>query len=139
MPGINPATFPSDAAHAAIDVETSSGDTVTHEPPLACYVNAACPVNGSPALASPRSAPSGCANPRRLVFAVHAARRARVTSVTAYLDGRRVKTMRGRHLTAIRLPPLPARAAHTIRLVVRSSDGRTRVTRHRYRGCAAAR
>jgi triacylglycerol esterase/lipase EstA (alpha/beta hydrolase family) len=139
MPGINPATFPSDAAHAAIDVETSSGDTVTHEPPLACYVNAACPVNGSPALASPRSAPSGCANPRRLVFAVHAARRARVTSVTAYLDGRRVKTMRGRHLTAIRLPPLPARAVHTIRLVVRSSDGRTRVTRHRYRGCAAAR
>jgi hypothetical protein len=62
-----------------------------------------------------------------------------VTSVTAYLDGRRVKIVRGRRLTAIRLPALPARAVHTIRLVVRSSDGRTRITSHRYRGCAAAR
>jgi triacylglycerol esterase/lipase EstA (alpha/beta hydrolase family) len=139
MPGINPTTFPLDAGHAAFDVETSSGDTVTHEPPLACYVNGACPVNALPAPTAARSAPSGCANPRQLVFAVHAARRARVTSVTAYLDGRRVKTVRGHRLTAIRLPPLPARAVHTIRLFVRSSDGRTRITSHRYRGCAGSR
>jgi triacylglycerol esterase/lipase EstA (alpha/beta hydrolase family) len=139
MPGINPLTFPSDVAHALIDVETSSGDTVTHEPPLACYVNAACPPGGSSVNAPARSAPSGCANPRQLVFAVHAPRRARVTSVTAYLDGRRIKTVRGRRLTAIRLPALPARGVHTIRLAVHSSDGRAHISSHRYRGCAASR
>ena len=44
QPGINPATFPTDAAKAAYDVETSTGDTVTHEPALACYVFARCPI-----------------------------------------------------------------------------------------------
>jgi hypothetical protein len=43
MPGINPLTFPTDAGKAAFDVETSTGETVTHEPALACYVFAACP------------------------------------------------------------------------------------------------
>ena len=44
MPGVNPLTFPTDAGQAAFNVETSTGDTVTQEPPLACYVFAAgCP------------------------------------------------------------------------------------------------
>jgi hypothetical protein len=134
MPGINPVTFPADSAHAAYDVETSSGDTVTQEPPLACYVTASCPNRAAPGPAA-RAAPAGCADTRHLVFAVHAARRARVTAVTVYLDGRRLRRVRGRHLTAVRLPALPARGVHTLRIVARASNGTRHVTVTRYRGC----
>jgi hypothetical protein len=134
MPGVNPVTFPIDSAHAAINVFTSPGDTVTHEPPLACYVTASCPAAPSaPAAAS--SAPVGCARPRSLVFALHAARRARVTAVVVYVDGKRVTTSHGRRLTSVRLPPLPARGVHTIRIVTRASDGTRRTAIRRYRAC----
>jgi hypothetical protein len=135
MPGINPVTFPLDAAHALIDVETSPGDTVTHEPPLACYVTASCQAAASaPTAAS--SAPVGCARPRTLVFAVHAARRARVTAVIVYIDGQRVQVRRGRRLTSVRLRLPPVRGLHTVRIVARASDGTRRVTIRRYRACA---
>ena len=43
MPGVNPLTFPTDAANALIAVETSPSQTVYREPPLDCYVYANCP------------------------------------------------------------------------------------------------
>jgi hypothetical protein len=45
MPGVNPATFPTDAATAAAALETAeqTHPTVKSEPPLLCYVTATCP------------------------------------------------------------------------------------------------
>jgi lipase (class 2) len=134
MPGVNPVTFPTDSAKAAFDVETSSGDTVTHEPPLACYVTGSCPNGVLPAPGS--AAASGCADPRHLVFALRALARARVTGVKVYVDGRLVKALRGKRLTAVRLPALPGRGLHTVKVVTRASDGRQWVSVHHYRGCA---
>jgi hypothetical protein len=44
MPGINPATYPTDAASAAIDLAetTATYPHVPAEPPLKCYVTASC-------------------------------------------------------------------------------------------------
>ncbi|HVS28357.1 MAG TPA: hypothetical protein VHE14_02335 [Solirubrobacteraceae bacterium] len=141
MPGLNPVTWPADAAKAAVNVETSSGDTVTHEPPLACYVTAACASGGGPAGAGAGNAPgapAGCADTRRLVFHVSAGR-ARVTSLTVFVDGKRVMVKRGRRLTSVRVPALPPEGVHTVRIVTRASDGIRRVAVHRYRACAKAR
>jgi hypothetical protein len=42
MPGVKPVTFPTDAAAAAYEDETSASPTVYSEPPLSCYVFATC-------------------------------------------------------------------------------------------------
>jgi hypothetical protein len=132
MPGINPLTFPTDAAHAAYDVETSSGDTVTHEPPLACYVTASCPAGRR---TTGPGVPVGCADPRHLVFALHAPRGTRIVAVRVYVDGRLVKRARGHSLHSVSLRGLPARGKHSIRIVTTASNGSLRTTVHRYRGC----
>jgi hypothetical protein len=138
MPGINPITFPLDAAHAAFDVETSSGDNVTHEPPLACYVFAACP-SQQPAASPGAAASTGavrCAAARRIVLRLPSTRRARITSVLVYLDGRRIEAKRGRRLTTVRLPAIGSGSVHVIRLVLRASDGHARTITRRYSSCA---
>jgi triacylglycerol esterase/lipase EstA (alpha/beta hydrolase family) len=138
MPGINPITFPLDAGHAAFDVETSSGDTVTHEPPLACYVFAACPSQQpapAPGAAS-RSGRARCAAVRRIVLRLPSTRRARITSVVVYIDGRRVESRHGRRLAFVRLPALEPRSAHVIRVVLRASSGRRRTLTRRVSGCS---
>jgi pimeloyl-ACP methyl ester carboxylesterase len=45
MPGVDPQTFPTDAAAAAADllINEANGPSVSAEPPLKCYVTASCP------------------------------------------------------------------------------------------------
>jgi pimeloyl-ACP methyl ester carboxylesterase len=43
QPGVNPATFPQNAAAAAVDVETYPSVQIPAEPALRCYVTATCP------------------------------------------------------------------------------------------------
>jgi hypothetical protein len=49
MPGINPATYPTDLAAAALDLatNTATAPAVKAEPPLACYVTVGCSASGS--------------------------------------------------------------------------------------------
>jgi triacylglycerol esterase/lipase EstA (alpha/beta hydrolase family) len=56
MPGINPATYPSDLASAAADLasNTATAPQITAEPPLRCYVTASC-VQGDTASATATS------------------------------------------------------------------------------------
>lgn len=56
MPGINPVTYPTDLAAAALDLatNTATAPAVKAEPPLACYVTADC----SPGAAEPAAATS---------------------------------------------------------------------------------
>jgi hypothetical protein len=59
MPGINPVTYPTDLASAALDLatNTATAPAVKSEPPLACYVTASCPAGGAqPATATSKSA-----------------------------------------------------------------------------------
>jgi hypothetical protein len=44
MPGVNPATFPTDSASTALDllINEQNAPTVSSEPPLKCYVTASC-------------------------------------------------------------------------------------------------
>ncbi|MFL5907335.1 MAG: lipase family alpha/beta hydrolase [Solirubrobacterales bacterium] len=57
MPGVNPATFPTDAASTALDllINEQSAPTVPAEPPLKCYVTASCPKAGVAAVAAKKA------------------------------------------------------------------------------------
>jgi hypothetical protein len=58
MPGINPVTYPTDLAAAALDLATNSATApaVKSEPPLACYVTSSCGAGGAePATATSKS------------------------------------------------------------------------------------
>ncbi len=67
MPGINPATYPTDLAAAALDLatNTATAPAVAAEPPLACYVTASCPEGGT-APATARSMPKKCKKGKHL-------------------------------------------------------------------------
>jgi hypothetical protein len=63
MPGINPATYPTDLAGAALDLatNTATAPAVRAEPPLACYVTATCAAGGTqPATATSTSRARKC-------------------------------------------------------------------------------
>ena len=49
MPGINPATYPTDLVSAAVDLATNTltAPAVKSEPPLKCYVTATCPASAA--------------------------------------------------------------------------------------------
>jgi triacylglycerol esterase/lipase EstA (alpha/beta hydrolase family) len=133
MPGVNPLTFPTDAAQAAYDVETSDAQSLTAEPPLACYTTAAgCPGQrgraGSGTTRARAVPPGRC----RLVFHVHPRRGARVTRAVVRLPGGRTKIVRGRRLRAISvLGPLHG----PLRITTTASDGWRRTSVRRMRGC----
>ena len=61
MPGINPTTYPTDLAAAALDLatNTAAAPPIAAEPPLACYVTASCPAGGTQA-ATAGSMPKKC-------------------------------------------------------------------------------
>jgi hypothetical protein len=109
MPGVNPATFPTDAATAAAALETAeqTHPTVKSEPPLLCYVTATCPNQPQARirLQVRHRAPVG----RRMRFkfkatVVVAHTRLRVQGARIFFAGRRLKTDRkGRATLTTRL------------------------------------
>jgi triacylglycerol esterase/lipase EstA (alpha/beta hydrolase family) len=123
MPGVNPVTGPGAGLKALIDDETSPSRTVFEEPPLKCYVTASCPPATTRSAASCRS--------RTIVLHL---RGRRIVAATVYLDGHRIKRMRGRHLRTVRLTHVPAHG-FTLKLVTRSSGGARRVRRFHYGAC----
>jgi hypothetical protein len=132
QPGVDPLTFPTDSAAAAVSVETSSGQTVTQEPALACYVFAAgCP--------STRLAPPACTRSRTLVFSLPRRPGRRAVAVSVRLDRRIVVRRRGRSLRTVTVRRAPVTGTHTLRITIRYSD-RVRLTLVRHlRGCGTAR
>jgi pimeloyl-ACP methyl ester carboxylesterase len=66
MPGINPVTYPTDLAAAALDLatNTASAPAVRSEPPLACYVTASCGTGGA-ASATAKSKATRCKKRKR--------------------------------------------------------------------------
>jgi hypothetical protein len=137
MPGVDPVTFPTDSAQAAIDVETSSSPTLYAEPPLACYVTLSCPAGAGSGPAIGGGPSNRCIDARYWTFRVHAGS-ARVVEAVIFVNGRRAARVRGHRLRTVTLPPL-ARGDYVVRIVTRASDGSRRVSVRRYRGCAKSR
>jgi hypothetical protein len=122
MPGVNAATFATDAgtAYAALAVQLSTYPTVDSEPPLACYVLATstCPASAGATTAST----STCHLTIRIRRSWHAVR--------VMLRGHRLPVRRHR----VRLI---VQRASTVRIVIRArTHAGTRVTSRRsYRDC----
>ena len=133
MPGVNPATFPSDSANAAIDVETSPAQEVNGEPALACYTTATCAAGNSETSAAGAAGPSRCVSLGVLRFALHADRGDRVTRADVYLNGRLVARRRGRRLAQLRVAVPAARTR--VRIVTFSLRGVRRTSRRIVAGC----
>jgi hypothetical protein len=75
---------------------------------------------------------------RKFTFRIHQPRRGRIVRVVAYVDGRRVKTKRGRRVRRFTLRRLP-KGRFTVRIVALSSGGARTVSVRRYRGCRKGR
>ncbi|MEA2241683.1 MAG: hypothetical protein QOD24_1239 [Solirubrobacteraceae bacterium] len=129
MPGVDPVAFPANYARYLATIATGllSGDQVTAEPPLRCYVTATCAAAAAPA------PPSRCAGRDRVTLRLdRGLRRARVT-----VDGRpvRVRRRHGRLVAVIDLRRRSGVVTVRIRGVTRAGRSVSRV--RRYRGCAA--
>ena len=87
---------------------------------------------GKPLGAVPKS--QSCVDRRKFTFRIHQPRRGRVVSVVAYVNGKRVKTVRGRRITRLTLKRLPRRT-FTVRIVATTNRGSRTVSKRRYSGC----
>jgi len=144
MPGVNPATFPTDATRAAVEDETSASPTVFSEPPLACYVMLACPAGRSGRSGTTTGGGSGsggkggCAREPSRSFVLHATAGARVVRARLYVDGRLVLSRRGLRLRLLLLPAR-VRGRHTVRIQTMDSSGRRRISVRHYVSCSKTR
>jgi hypothetical protein len=76
-----------------------------------------------------------CTRLRRIVLRLRQRGRVRLRSAVVYVNGRRVKTVRGGRVTrAITLTRLP-RASFTVKIVGRTTRGRKLAATHSYRNC----
>jgi hypothetical protein len=81
----------------------------------------------------------GCASRRHFVIRLGIHRRVRLVSAAVYVNGRRVKALRGKRLRApVDLRGLP-RGRFTVRVVGRTRNGRRFSAVRRYRTCATTR
>jgi hypothetical protein len=91
---------------------------------------------GKPLGAPPKS--QSCVDRRKFSFRIHQPRRGRVVSAVAYVNGERVKTVRGRRVTRLTLKRLP-QGRFTVRIVATTNRGSKTVSKRRYSGCKKSR
>jgi hypothetical protein len=75
-----------------------------------------------------------CIDRRKFTFRLHHARGARVVRVVAYVNGKRVKRVRGRNIRRITLKRLPRRK-FTVRIVSTQNTGSKLISVRKYKGC----
>ena len=80
------------------------------------------------------SKPGKCKKPS-LTFRIPQPRGGRIVKVSAYIDGRRVRTVRGRRVTQVKLKRPAGKRNFTVRIVKVSNRGRRSVSIRHYRGC----
>jgi ABC-2 type transport system ATP-binding protein len=76
----------------------------------------------------------GCVDRRRFTFKIHQPRHGRVVKVVAYVNGKRVKQVRGHRVTRITIPRLPKRVFR-VRIVATTDRGSRTISVRTYRGC----
>jgi predicted acyl esterase len=82
--------------------------------------------------------PVVCVDRRKFSFRVHQPPRGRVVKVVAYVNGKRVKSKRGKRVTRITLRRLPKRKFE-VRIVATTSSGSRTISVRHYRGCRKSR
>ena len=93
------------------------------------------PVGGS---AIPLPSNRHCKDVRRFAFRLHQPRGARIVRVTVYVNGRRVKRLRGHRITRVTLRRLP-HGVFKVKIVSVTSRGARIVSVRTYRGCRKGR
>jgi hypothetical protein len=78
-------------------------------------------------------APS-CVDRRRFTFKIHQPKHGRVTKVVAYVNGRKVKTVKGHRITKLRLARLPQGVFH-VKIVAFTTRHTRTISVRTYRGC----
>jgi triacylglycerol esterase/lipase EstA (alpha/beta hydrolase family) len=137
QPGVNQATYPSDAAAAAADFESYQARQVSAEPPLACYTTASCPrssgSSGSSGSGSSGSPGPGARCTRRARVVVHLPRLRRLR---VRVDGRRAH-VRVRHRRRTVTIDLRRSGSTPVKVVVtgRTARGHRVRIRKTLRGC----
>jgi pimeloyl-ACP methyl ester carboxylesterase len=87
---------------------------------------------------SPLAAPppaASCPKRQRLTFRIPQPRGARIVQVTAFVDGKRVKRVRGHRIARLRLKPPVGKTNFTVRIVKVASNGRRSISVRKYRRC----
>ena len=139
MPGVNPVTGPGAGLKALADDQTSPSQKLSAEPPLKCYVTASCRGGSGRSGAGGRHVAVGprfCSGRAKLSFRLPHYRGKRIVAATIYVNGRRVRRLRGRRLRVVRVGRVP-RGSFVLRIVVRTADGKRHTIKRRYRQCVA--
>jgi pimeloyl-ACP methyl ester carboxylesterase len=80
-------------------------------------------------------APTSCPKRQRLAFRIPQPRGGRIVKVTAYIDGKRVKRVRGRRIARLVLKPPAGKTNFTVRIVKVADNGRRTTSVRKYRRC----
>src|SRR4051794_33445091 len=76
----------------------------------------------------------GCVDRRRFTFKIHQPGRGRVTKVVAYVNGKRVKTVKGHRITKFSIKRLP-RGVFRVKIVAYTTRNTRTISVRTYRGC----
>jgi hypothetical protein len=75
-----------------------------------------------------------CVDRRKFAFRIKQPRGGRIVRATAYLDGKKLKTVRSKRVTRLIISRFP-KGTHTLRIVAQHASGKKTITTRRYRGC----
>lgn len=93
-----------------------------------------------PATSTPGRPPKPtCVRRQRFTWRIHQPRNGRIVKVEAFVDGRRVKTVRGRRITHLRLKRPKHKTNFRVRIVAHGDKGQRTVSVRRYRRCSKTR
>src|SRR3954447_18999991 len=82
---------------------------------------------------------ASCPKRQRLTFRIPQPRGGRIVSVTAYIDGKRVKRVRGSRIARVKLKPPAGKTNFTVRIVKVADNGRRTTSVREYRRCRKTR
>jgi len=75
-----------------------------------------------------------CVDKRKFSFRINQPRGGRITRATAYIDGKKVKTVRSRRVTRLIVARFP-KGTHTLKIVAQHASGKRTISVRRYKGC----
>jgi hypothetical protein len=75
-----------------------------------------------------------CVDKRKFSFRIKQPRGGRIVRATAYLDGKKIKTVRSRRVTRLIISKFP-KGTHTLRIVAQHASRKKTISTRRYRGC----
>jgi predicted acyl esterase len=75
-----------------------------------------------------------CVDKRKFIFRIKQPRGGHIVRATAYLDGKKIQTVRGKRVTRLTITKFP-QGNHTLKIVAQHATGKKTISVRRYRGC----